>query len=113
VRYETTADQLRNIVDLANQRLRQHPQVLDQVDYPRVLIVNFGESSIDIEVRARLSTHELFDFQVVQQDLLLVVLDVVESAGSGMAFPSTTMYIAQDEGLGEQARSDSLDPGVS
>lgn len=113
VRYETTADQLRNIVDLANQRLREHPQVLNQVDYPRVLIVNFGESSIDIEVRARLSTHELFDFQVVQQDLLLVVLDVVESAGSGMAFPSTTMYIAQDEGLGEQVGSDASDPGVS
>jgi MscS family membrane protein len=50
---------------------------------------------------------------VVQQDLLLVVLDVVESAGSGMAFPSTTMYIAQDEGLGEQVGSDASDPGVS
>jgi len=113
VRYETTADQLRNIVDLADQRLREHPRVLDQVEYPRVLITNFGESSIDIEVRARVTTQELFDFQVVQQDLLLIVLDVVESAGSGIAFPSTTMYITQDEGLREQDEPQTSGPGVS
>lgn len=101
VRYETTADQLRDIVERIDRQFREHPLVTDEVAYPRVLIKNFGESSIDIDIRARVATTELFDFQVVQQALLLIVMDVVESAGSGFAFPSTTAYIAQDGGLGE------------
>ena len=99
VRYETSADQLRAIVRRIDRRLREHPSVLDLADYPRVLVVNFGESSIDIEVRAKVDTDEVYEFQLIQQDLLLRVLDEVESAGSGFAFPSTTTYIAQDEGL--------------
>ena len=38
-------------------------------------------------------------FLAVQEDLLLRIMDLVESSGSGFAFPSQTLYMAKDEGL--------------
>ena len=38
-------------------------------------------------------------FLAVQEDLLLRIMDLVESSGSGFAFPSQTLYMSKDEGL--------------
>jgi MscS family membrane protein len=99
VRYETTIDQLRTIVGAIDARFRAHPMVLDEARYPRVRVAGFGSSSIDIEVRARVDTQEYSVFTGVQQELLLIVHEVVEAAGSGFAFPSMTTYLADDTGL--------------
>ena len=36
-----------------------------------------------------------------QEDLLLRIMDLVESSGSGFAFPSQILYMSKDEGLDE------------
>lgn len=99
VRYETTIDQLRTIVDAIDARFRAHPMVLDESDFPRVRVHGFGSSSIDIEVRAHVDTNEFHVFTAVQQELLLLIHEIVEAAGSGFAFPSSTTYLAEDTGL--------------
>jgi MscS family membrane protein len=110
VRYETTVDQLRTIVTAIDARFREHPMVLDEPDYPRVRVVGFGGSSIDIEVRARIGTHDFAEFQAAQQELLLLIYEIVEAAGSGFAFPSSTTYLAEDTGLPEAQHGALLQP---
>jgi MscS family membrane protein len=108
VRYETTIDQLRTIADAIDARFRAHPMVLDEDEFPRVRVFGFGSSSIDIEVRAHVDTEEFHVFTGVQQELLLLIYEVIEAAGTGFAFPSTTTYLAEDTGLPEPADGDDL-----
>lgn len=107
VRYETTLEQLRVIVDAIDTRFREHPMVLDEANFPRVRVCGFGASSIDIEVRAHVDTNRFSRFTGVQQELLLMIHEIVDAAGSGFAFPSTTTYLTQDSGLPEAG-----DPGA-
>lgn len=106
VRYETTVDQLRTIVGAIDARLRAHPMVLDEDDFPRVRVSGFGDSSIDIEVRADVDTESYGEFMVVQEELLLLIYEIVEAAGSGFAFPSSTTYLARDAGLADRTDDD-------
>ncbi len=108
VRYETTVDQLRTIVEAVDARFRSHPMVLDKEDFPRVRVSGFGESSIDIEIRAHVDTARYGMFTQVQQELLLLIHEIVEAAGSGFAFPSTTTYLTEDAGLAEPHESESV-----
>lgn len=104
VRYETSVDQLRSVVDEMDSRLRLHPMVLDDDETPRVRVQGFGASSIDIEIWALADTQDYSEFLAVQQELLLMVHQIVEETGSGFAFPSTTTYLAADSGLAGPAR---------
>ncbi len=108
VRYETTIEQLRAVVDAIDARFRAHPMVLDEEEFPRVRVSGFGSSSIDIEVRAHVDTEDFHVFTGVQEELLLLIHEIVEAAGTGFAFPSTTAYLAEDTGLPEPADSDLL-----
>ena len=112
VRYETTVEQLRTIVETIDTRFREHPMVQDLPDRPRVRVVGFGASSIDIEVRARVDTGNYSEFLAAQQELLLLLYEIVEAAGTGFAFPSTTAYIADDTGLPEALDNAILQPAV-
>lgn len=108
VRYETTVEQLRTIVSSIDTRFRSHPMVFDKPDFPRVRVCGFGASSIDIEVRAHIDTQRYGVFMGVQQELLLMIPEIVEAAGSGFAFPSSTTYLADDRGLSEPLDSELL-----
>ena len=44
-------------------------------------------------------TTDFNEFCAVREDLYLRFMDVVESAGSGFAFPSQTLYLGRDGGL--------------
>ena len=35
----------------------------------------------------------------VQEDLLLRIMEIIESSGTGIAFPSSTTYLTRDSGL--------------
>jgi len=101
VRYETTAQQLQEIIAGIDTQFRAHPLVFDQPDLPRVTLTEFGDSAIDIQARALVDTNQLHQFMLVQQDLLLIMREVVEQAGAAIAFPSTTAYLAVDSGSGD------------
>jgi MscS family membrane protein len=100
LRYETTADQLRYLLAQIRELLYQHPRV-DSTS-ARIRFISFGPSSLDTEVFAYVLVKDYDAFLAVQEDLLLRIMDLVESSGSGFAFPSQTLYMAGDGGLDEE-----------
>jgi MscS family membrane protein len=104
LRYETTADQLRYLLVQLRELLYQHPRVDSST--VRVRFIGFGQSSLDVEIAAYVLDTEFESFLAVQEDLLLRIMGFVESAGSGFAFPSQTLYVSKDEGLDEKRSLD-------
>lgn len=97
LRYETTPEQLRQILRQLHELLAGHPKVLEQ-DL-RVRFIAFGPHSLDIEIFAYVATPARPEFLAIQEDIFLSIIDLVEAAGSGFAFPSTTAYLARDPGI--------------
>jgi MscS family membrane protein len=95
--YETTAEQLRLILAKIRELLYQHPRVDSAT--ARIRFVAFGQSSLDVEIFAYILETAQEAFLAVQEDLLLRIMDLVESSGTGFAFPSQTLYISRDGGL--------------
>jgi len=107
LRYETTADQLRYLLVQLRELLYQHPRVDSST--VRVRFIGFGQSSLDVEIAAYVLETEFESFLAVQEDLLLRIMDLVESAGSGFAFPSQTLYMTKGGGLDEKRRQEAAD----
>jgi MscS family membrane protein len=102
LRYETHADQLRYVLAEIRRLLYEHSKV-DSTD-ARVRFVGFGHSSLDIEVLAYVLATDYPVFLGIQEDLLLRIMDIIETSGTSVAFPSQTTYLVGDSGL-NSARS--------
>lgn len=94
LRYETTPAQMRAILASIEDLLAGHPKVLK--DGLQVRFVALGASSLDVAVKAYLDTTKGSEFQAIRQELFLSIMELVERAGSGFAFPSTTVYLGKD-----------------
>jgi MscS family membrane protein len=76
--------------------LRGHPKV-----YPRGISVRFrslGESTLDVEVGAFFATTDWDEFTSIRQELLLRMLDIVERAGTSLAFPTRSVHLVRKGG---------------
>ena len=62
----------------------------------RVRFVGFGASSLDIEVYLYIKATTKPAFLEICEDLNLRIMDLIEEAGAGFAFPSQTTYFARD-----------------
>jgi MscS family membrane protein len=92
LRYETTPDQLRTVVNAITQLLRDHQSI--ESPSVRVRFVRLGASSLDVEVFAYAYARDWPQFLELQEQLLFGVTDIVSRAGTEIAFPSQTMYLA-------------------
>jgi len=90
--YETTAEQMRAVLE--NLRARLESDLRVEKGTMRVRFVRLNSSSLDVEVFAYLLVPDYTTFLAVQEELLLMLLDVVEKAGTCLAFPSQTTYVA-------------------
>ena len=61
--------------------------------------VGFGDFSLNVDIRAYIRTSDYNEFLAVQEDILLRIMQIVKKAGTGFAFPSSTLYHAHDGGL--------------
>ena len=77
--------------------LHAHPRINSNT--VRVRFWGYGDSSLNINVRIYAKTREWNDFFAIREDVLLRIADVVAEAGSGFAFPSTTVYMGRDTGI--------------
>ena len=100
LRYETEPDQLRHVLAKLREMLAAHPKL--DPDTVRVRFVNYGASSLDVEVRAYALTREWNDFYAIREDVLLRVSEIVRASGCGFAFPSQTLYVRRDEDLNHE-----------
>jgi MscS family membrane protein len=85
LRYETTPDQIRQILRQASELFAEHPKVL--ADPARIRFVGFGEWSLDLDVFAYLDTTDYGESLEIAEDLNLRIMAIVEQAGSGLAVP--------------------------
>jgi len=92
LRYETTTGQMRRVLTEIRQMLARHPAV--DGESIRVRFLRLGAFSLDIEVFAYVFARDWVHFLEIQEDLLLAVTEIVAGAGTSIAFPSQTMYVA-------------------
>jgi MscS family membrane protein len=92
LRYETTAAQMRSVLEGIHMLLEQHPRV--ERDSVCVRLLRFGASSLDAEVVAYFFTPDWSRFLEIQGELLLKIMEIVQAAGTRMALPSQTLYVA-------------------
>jgi MscS family membrane protein len=100
VRYETTPDQLRFLLAEVRRMLYVHPKV--ETSSARVRFAALGDSSLNLEIFSYVLTSDYGEFTAIREDLLLRIMDIVDRSGSGFAFPSRTLYMAQDSGLDQE-----------
>lgn len=94
--YGTTAAQMRETLAGLERVLREHPKI-----WPDTVVVKLKEmaaSSLDIEVMAWFRTPDWGEFQAIRQEVLIGFLEVVERAGTSVAFPTQTVHVLGQAG---------------
>lgn len=91
VTYETSAPALNLVLAEIRNLLEQDPRVLPATT--RVRFLRLAESSLEIEVYAYVAARDVNLFLAIQEDLLMRIREVTESAGVEIAFPSRTLYL--------------------
>lgn len=96
LRYETTPDQLRYTLVKIREMFHAHPRI--DPETVRVRFIGFGDAGFKVEFRVYAVTREWNDFFAITEDVLLRIYTIVDEAGSGIALPSQTLYMARDHG---------------
>ncbi|MBD3648044.1 MAG: mechanosensitive ion channel family protein, partial [Pseudomonadales bacterium] len=95
VRYND-ANKVKDIVSDVKQMLEKHPDI----DQEKTLIVNFnsfGASSLDFFIYTFTKTTNWVEYHAVKERVLLEVLEIIDSHGAEVAFPTSTIHIASGE----------------
>lgn len=93
IRYDD-ANKMAPIVDKVKAMLVAHPEIDDS----QTLIVNFNSfapSSLDFFIYTFTHTTNWVKYHEVKQDVLLKVVQIIEDAGAEIAFPTSTIHLAQ------------------
>ena len=91
IRY-ADAGKLAAIVDDVTSMLKTHPDI----DVDNTLMVNFNTfapSSLDFFVYCLTRTTKWAEYHGVKQDVLLKILDIIDSHGAEVAFPTSTVHL--------------------
>lgn len=88
--YGVSAEKLRGAVDLIEGVLKEHPLVDKD---GRARFTRFGDSSLDIEIFAYILVTDFVESLGVKQELLLTMMERLEKAGFGIAFPTRTLHL--------------------
>ena len=101
VRYETPPETVLAIVADIERRLREEPLIDPKSAMAH--FTGFGDSALTIEFRATFQTLDMPAYRAAVQRLNADLMRIVARHGSGFAFPSRTVYMAQDTGIGAGA----------
>jgi MscS family membrane protein len=100
LRYETSPDQMRYVLVQVRRLLYEHPKV--ETEGARSRFVAFDLSALTMEIFCYVLTRDDKEFLAIREDILLRIMDIVNAAGSGFAFPSQTVYLGRDTGVDKQ-----------
>jgi MscS family membrane protein len=89
--YSTTSAQLRAILADLERRLREHPRTYR--DELIVKLVKLGDSGFEVEVQAWFDSPDYGAFREWRQEMLLGFVEVIEQAGSRLAYPTTALQV--------------------
>ncbi len=89
--YATTAAQLRGIIASLERRLREHPKTYQ--DELVVKLVKLGESGFELEVQSWFDSSDFNAFRDWRQEMLIGFVEIIEQAGSKLAFPTRALQV--------------------
>jgi MscS family membrane protein len=91
--YSTSTDQIKKIVEELQEMINIHPKTNDD---GRVRFQEFGASSLDILVIYYVNSPKWEDLINAKQDINYKIMDIVKKHNSDFAFPSTSVYLQQN-----------------
>ncbi len=94
VTYESTPAQMRGAVEQIRTMLKNHPAI-DQ-EFMLVHFTDFSESSLDILIYCFTKTTVWGAYLEAREDVSLKIMDILEQLGMGIAFPSRSVYLQQN-----------------
>ena len=100
LRYETSPDQMRYVCAQVRRLLYEHPKV--ETEGARNRFIAFDESALTLEIFSYILTQDYSEFLAIREDILLRIMDIVDAAGTGFAFPSQTLYLGRDQGVDKE-----------
>jgi MscS family membrane protein len=83
------------IIERVKLMLQNHPEI----DCSQTLIVNFNKfaaSSLDFFIYTFTKTTNWVHYHAVKQDVLLKIAEIIEQEGAEIAFPTSTIHLAND-----------------
>ena len=95
ITYSTTADQFEIILSELRKFIANDNRVDHEVTQ-MVHLVNFGESSIDVNIYYFTKTTDWTEWRSIVEDHMLNFIKIIERAGSSIAFPTRSILV---EGL--------------
>jgi len=98
LRYETTQDQMRLVLDGVRDLLECHERV--ERTSVRVRFLRLGAFSLDVDVFAYVHARDWAHFLEIQESLLLGITTVIHAVGTEIAFPTQTMHMVNAIGTG-------------
>jgi MscS family membrane protein len=96
ITYDTPPGKVEEAVDILMQILQDH-EGMDAEFPPRVHFNGFNDWSLNITVVAWYHPPEYWDFQAWLQRTCIDILTHFEAAGIDFAFPSQTLYLANED----------------
>jgi MscS family membrane protein len=104
LRIETSAEQLRSVLDGVQNMLDQHPAI--EPKSCRLRVANFAGASFQMELFAYAKTGDGAEFTLIRQEVLLKISEIVEASGTKLAAPTQLAYLSPDKGLEQDKLSD-------
>ena len=95
IRYDD-AEKMEAITVQVKNMLTNHPEI----DANKTLIVNFNSfapSSLDFFIYTFTKTTNWEKYHIIKQDILLKILKIIADNGAEVAFPTSTIHLAQSE----------------
>jgi len=89
--YETTSAQMRQVLEGIRGLMVADPRV--ETEGSRARFARLGPSSLDVDVFGYVRAESYAEFLGVQEELLLRILEIVERAGTSIAFPTQTVLV--------------------
>ena len=91
---------MRFVLATLRELLHAHPKTIHTISEPiRLRFVEFGDYSLNIDVRVYIRTKSYTEYLAIREDILLRIMKIVKNAGTSFAFPSRTVYLGRDSGL--------------
>ena len=103
LRRETSVAVMREVLQSVETLLAKDPRV--ESGSKRVRFLGFGPSSLDVEVFAYILVSDWNAYLEAQQDLLLQAMEMVQAAGTQLAYPSQTLHLATPQAGNPEALS--------
>ncbi|MGA7411923.1 MAG: hypothetical protein WBW33_15705, partial [Bryobacteraceae bacterium] len=85
LRFDAKPDQIKQVMNRLNELFKSHPKV-DPGKVP-VRFTGIGTYSFNLEIFVYLNTTDGDEFNGLQSELLMKILDIVEGADTGLAIP--------------------------